>query len=117
MFTLEATIVLQESHTWVSNNSGARQSDLDLTWTLDFNGDGRQGRVRAKVKKLGEILTDRERRLRARQQPVAVAAPSMDDEDEEDDDDYEGQDDTEDMTSSESDEAEEISEFVETPRR
>jgi hypothetical protein len=117
MFTLEATIVLQESHTWVSNNSGARQSDLELAWTLDFNGDGRQGRVRAKVKKLGEVLTDRERRMRARQQPVVMAAPRMEDEEDEDDDDYEGHDDDEDMTSSESDEAEEISEVIETPRR
>jgi hypothetical protein len=96
--------VLKETHTWVRNNASS-QSDLELTWTLDFNGTGRQGRVKAKVKKVENLLTERERRLQARSQPVP--APSMDDEEDDDD---------EDEMMSESEE-EEVSEFVETPRR
>jgi hypothetical protein len=105
--------VLKETHTWVRNNASS-QSDLELTWTLDFNGTGRQGRVKAKVKKVENLLTERGRRLQARSQPVP--APSMDDEEDEDDDDYEEDDDDEDEMMSESEE-EEVSEFVETPRR
>ncbi|KAF2821169.1 hypothetical protein CC86DRAFT_374031 [Ophiobolus disseminans] len=113
-FTLEATIVLKETHGWVVNNTGMKQSSLDLTWTLDFEGRGRQGRVRAKVKKFEEPLTDRERRLRSRALPVS--APTISDEDDEEDDDYNVEDVDESSSDGENEE-EEFSEFIETPRR
>lgn len=51
-FTLEAEIVLQQGYSWVTDNTDARQAGLELTWSLDFRGEGRQGRVRAKVRKM-----------------------------------------------------------------
>ncbi|KAL1648266.1 hypothetical protein SLS61_006956 [Didymella pomorum] len=107
-FTLEAEIILKEPYTWIVDNSGETQRSLELTWTLNFTDRGRQGRVRAKVKKLEE---DRARRLRTR--AVPASAPDDDDDDAEDDDeDYESID--EDLSE---DEEEDMSEFVETPRR
>lgn len=107
-FTLEAEVILKAPYTWITGNSGRRQRGLELTWTLDFTGDGRQGRVRAKVKKLEE---EGSRRLRTR--PAPAIAP-IDDDDEEDDSDYEDDDDDEDRSE---EEEEDVSEFVETPRR
>ena len=107
-FTLEAEIILKAPYTWVIDNSGTRQRGLQLNWTLDFTDRGRQGRVRAKVKKLEE---EGGRLLRTR--PVPVTAPN-DDDDEEEDEDYEEDDDNEDESE---DEEEDISEFVEIPRR
>jgi len=106
-FTLEAEIILKAPYTWVPSASGTRQRGLELTWTLDFTGDGRQGRVKAKVKRLEE---DGGRRLRTRSVP---AAASNDDDDEEEDEDYEGED-SEDQSE---DEEEDISEFIEASRR
>jgi hypothetical protein len=105
-FTLEAEIILKPPYTWIVDNSGTTQRGLELTWTLNFTDRGRQGRVRAKVKKLEE---GEGRRLRTRVLP----APALDDDDdEEEDEDYETVDDN-----LSEDEEEDISEFVETPRR
>lgn len=109
-FTLEAKIILKAPYTWVVGNSGTRQQGLELTWTLDFEGRGRQGRVRAKVKKLEE---EDSRVLRTRVAPTTARTNNNDDE-EGDDDDYEENGDSEDQSQ---DEEEEISEFVNTPRR
>ena len=105
--------MLKEPYSWIVDNSGARQSGLELTWTLDFEGRGRQGRVRAKVKKIEAMPITAERTLRSRPPP---ANPPADDEDDEEDDDYED-DNGGDASSSDSEEEEEVSEFVETPRR
>lgn len=55
-FCIRAEIVLKEPYSWILNNGSTRQTGLELTWTLDFEGRGRQGRVRAKVKKIEEQL-------------------------------------------------------------
>ncbi|KAF1940515.1 hypothetical protein EJ02DRAFT_445400 [Clathrospora elynae] len=49
-FTIDAEIVLKEPYSWVVDNTGIKQPGLELAWTLDFEGRGRQGRVRAKVR-------------------------------------------------------------------
>ncbi|KAH8723654.1 hypothetical protein GQ44DRAFT_740883 [Phaeosphaeriaceae sp. PMI808] len=104
IFTLEAKIVLKEPYKWIVDNGGARQSGLDLTWTLDFEGRGRQGRVRAKVKKF-EMVSARElRALRSRTVPIP---PVVD----EDDDDDEGE------SSSDNEEEDEVSEYMEGTHR
>lgn len=74
-FTIEAEIVLKDPYSWVVDNSGPRQTDLELTWTLDFEGRGRQGRVRAKVRKV--------------EHQTIASGPDLDDEDDEDDGDFE----------------------------
>ena len=107
-FTLEAEIILKAPYTWVAGSSGTSQRGLALTWTIDFQDAGRQGRVRAKVKKVEQ---ESGRTLRSRSIPVT--APNNDDE-EDDDEDYEEDDDDEDVSE---DEEEDISEFMETPRR
>ncbi|KAJ4359295.1 hypothetical protein N0V95_002306 [Ascochyta clinopodiicola] len=109
-FTLEAEIILKAPYSWVVDNSGTRQRGLELTWTLDFTDRGRQGRVRARVRRLEE---QGGRTLRTR--PVVPNLPNAhDDEDgEEDDEDY----DNSDGEDPSEDEEEDISEFVETPRR
>jgi hypothetical protein len=98
-FTLEAKIVLKEPYGWVVDNSAERQADLELTWTLDFEGRGCQGRVRAKVKKYGDppVVGGRvgERVLRSRRLPTNAAVQNDDDE-------------------SSSEDQEEVSEFMET---
>jgi hypothetical protein len=50
-FTLEAEIVLKEPYKWIVGTAGNGQSSLELTWTLDFAGSGRQGRARAHVRR------------------------------------------------------------------
>jgi hypothetical protein len=114
-FTLEAEIVLKAPYTWIIDNSGTRQRGLELNWTLDFTDRGRQGRVRAKVKKLEE---EGGRRLRTR--PVPAIAPNDNDDDEEDHEDHEDYEDYEENDDNEDeseDEEEDISELVEIPRR
>lgn len=113
-FTLEAKIVLKEPYSWVVDNSGAMQSDLDLTWTLDFEGRGRQGRVRAKVKKLENSPIRPGRTLRPRAQPVNSSY--TDDEDEEDEDYDDSEDDDENVLSDVEDE-DAVSEDIGTPQR
>jgi hypothetical protein len=116
-FTLEAEIVLKEPYGWIVDNSGVKQPGLELTWTLDFAGRGRQGRVRTKVKKFEEPPTDGRRVLRSRTVPSSsVANVQQNDEEDEDDGDYaEGEiDDDESLSESEE---EEVSEFIDTPRR
>jgi hypothetical protein len=63
---------------------GTRKPGLELSWTLNFERGGKQGRVRAKVKKLEPELGPEHggRRLRARPPPVNRA--SRDDEDDDD---------------------------------
>jgi hypothetical protein len=115
-FTLEAEIVLKEPYGWVVDNSGVRQAGLELTWTLDFEGRGCQGRVRAKVKKYQETPLGGERVgervLRSRRPPTNAAVQNDDDENDEEDDDFD-EDETRDDESSSEDE-EEASEFMET---
>lgn len=107
--------MLKEPYNWVVDNSGTKQPGLELTWTLDFNGRGRQGRVRAKVRKTEEPMTDRERRLRTRVVPAPPPPATVNEpDDEEEEEDYEDEDD-DDMSSD--DEDEEPSEFIDTPRR
>ncbi|KAJ4984598.1 hypothetical protein SVAN01_09920 [Stagonosporopsis vannaccii] len=115
-FTLEAEIILKAPYTWVPSASGTRQRGLELTWTLDFTGDGRQGRVKAKVKRLEE---EGGRRLRTRLVPVADSHDDHDeeDDDEEEDDDDDNDDDDESNEDISEDEEEDISEFIETTRR
>lgn len=116
-FTLEAEIVLKEPYSWVVGNSGMRQAGLELTWTLSFEGRGRQGRVRAKVKKFEEAPpVHGPRVLRSGRLPSNAQAMNVDDEDDEEDDDYDHDEMDEDESSSEEEE-EEVSEFLETPQR
>jgi phosphopantothenoylcysteine synthetase/decarboxylase len=116
--------VLKEPYNWVIDNAGSRQPGLELTWTLDFEGRGRQGRVRAKVQKMGQPATEgvaseigEGRRTRSTRQAAMPANPSMsnngDDNDDEDDDYEEADSDSEESQ----DEEEDISEFIATPRR
>jgi hypothetical protein len=115
-FTLEAEIVLKEPYSWVVDNSGTRQAGLELTWTLDFEGRGRQGRVRRKIKKHEEIPIVGERVLRSRRPPADATVQNVeDDEDDEEDGDFD-EDEIDDGESSSEDE-EEASEFIETSRR
>ncbi|KAF1912982.1 hypothetical protein BDU57DRAFT_503673 [Ampelomyces quisqualis] len=117
-FTLEAEIVLKDPYSWVVDNSGAKQPGLELTWTLDFEGRGRQGRVRAKVRKIEEVpvAVDGPRALRSRVLPAPPQPIDDHDDDEEDDNDY-NEDEAEDIESLSESEEEEVSEFLETPPR
>ncbi|KAF2025663.1 hypothetical protein EK21DRAFT_10197, partial [Setomelanomma holmii] len=81
-FTIEAEIVLKEPYSWTIDNSGTRQPGLELSWLLDFEGRGRQGRVRAKVKKSEGDALEADRATRH----SPVRWPHMDDEDDEEDD-------------------------------
>lgn len=62
-FTIEAQIVLKEPYGWVKDGGERRHEGLELTWTLDFEGRGRQGRVRAKVRKVEETAGEGEGEL------------------------------------------------------
>jgi hypothetical protein len=74
-FTLEAEIVLKEPYSWNVNTGGAKQSSLELAWTLVFQGRGKQGRVRSKVRKFQEapLALTAGRTLRPRAPPVVVS--------------------------------------------
>jgi hypothetical protein len=117
-FTLEAEVVLKEPYSWVLDNTGTRQAGLELTWTLSFEGDGRQGRVRAKVKKMVETPPADGRRVLRSGRSAASAPLAVDDPDdeEEEDEDYDEDELDEDESSSEEEE-EEVSEFLATPQR
>ncbi|KAJ8117005.1 hypothetical protein OPT61_g1695 [Boeremia exigua] len=110
-FTLEVEIILKAPYTWISSNSGARKPGLELSWTLDFTGDGRQGTVRARVKRIEEGAG---RRLRTRSVPHIV---SRDHDDEDDDDNDERYEDGNESETPSEDEEEDISEFAETRGR
>jgi hypothetical protein len=117
-FTLEAEIVLKEPYGWIVDNSGVKQPGLELTWTLDFEGRGRQGRVRAKVKRFEEAPTDGRRVLRSRTLPLPNSSATdrqLNEEEDEDDDDYAEDEIDEDESLLESEE--EVSEFIDAPRR
>lgn len=109
-FTLEAEIVLKEPYQWIIDSSGPTQPGLELTWPLSFERTGRQGRVRAKVRKLEEPPVDGPRLLRPR--PAPAGAPLQNDDDDDEDDDYD-----EGMSSTSEEEEEDISEFTETSLR
>ncbi|PZC90909.1 YEATS multi-domain protein [Pyrenophora tritici-repentis] len=66
-FTIAATIVLKSPYCWLVGDTA--QEGLDLTWLLDFDGSGKQGRVRAKVRRVEEAVEAEPggRRLRLRQ--------------------------------------------------
>jgi hypothetical protein len=48
-FNIEATIWLKEGWAWVKEGSREKERFLELDWVLDFEGRGRQGRVRGRV--------------------------------------------------------------------
>ncbi|EFQ96148.1 hypothetical protein CFE70_003757 [Pyrenophora teres f. teres 0-1] len=114
-FTIAAKIVLKPPYCWMVGNTA--QEGLDLTWLLDFDGSGKQGRVRAKVRKLEEAVEAVEaeqggRRLRPRQArsnapPIQEDDYEMDEEESSDDDDDDEDDDQYDRR---------LSEYSETPR-
>lgn len=88
VFTIDVKIVLKEPYSWVVGGENGRQRDLALDWELDFEGRGRQGRVRAKVRKMeGEEGTLGERETRARARTSPVNWPHMDPDEGEDNDD------------------------------
>jgi hypothetical protein len=97
------------------DNAGTRQQALELEWELDFEGRGRQGRVRAKVNKLDVEANQTGRTLRARRPPATV--PDPDDDDDELDDDFEDDEDDDDESSSDEEFEEGTSEYVEPSRR
>ncbi|KAH7385430.1 hypothetical protein DE146DRAFT_681005 [Phaeosphaeria sp. MPI-PUGE-AT-0046c] len=111
-FTLEAEIVLKEPYQWIVDSSGPTQPGLELTWPLSFERNGRQGRVRAKVRKTEEPPVDGPRRLRTRSAPAAPLVQNDEDDDEDEDDDYDDE-----MSSSSEEEEGDNSEFTETSHR
>ncbi|KAF1976610.1 hypothetical protein BU23DRAFT_455120 [Bimuria novae-zelandiae CBS 107.79] len=57
-FNIQATVVLKEGWEWVGGSEVRgeltdRKGALGLEWMLDFDGEGRQGRVRAGVRRVG----------------------------------------------------------------
>lgn len=54
MFNIEAWIVLKEPYRWVveGNNDVELSNEMKLNWMLSFTGRGKQGRIRAKVRKV-----------------------------------------------------------------
>ncbi|KAF2014109.1 hypothetical protein BU24DRAFT_315275, partial [Aaosphaeria arxii CBS 175.79] len=50
-FNIEAKILLKSPYRWVTEGTDAGTDILTLDWMLNFEDRGRQGRVRAKVKK------------------------------------------------------------------
>ncbi|USP75636.1 hypothetical protein yc1106_02910 [Curvularia clavata] len=113
-FTIQAKIVLKTPYSWIIDNAGTRKQGLELSWTLDFEGRGRQGRVRAKVKKFEPETNSSGRTLRSRHVPP-VDEPRVDEEDEADDD-YEAPDEDEDSSEEDLDD-EGDSTFIEPSRR
>ncbi|KAI8941694.1 hypothetical protein NX059_002904 [Plenodomus lindquistii] len=115
LFTIDAEIVLNEPYQWIVDNAGTSQASLELAWTLDFEGRGRQGRVRAKVK---TVEVDAATRRSAQGRPLANA-PELGDgdnaEDAEDGHEYTA-DDGDDTASSEQEADEELSEYLESPQ-
>jgi len=110
-FTIQANIVLKEPYSWIVDHYGRKHSGLELDWTLDFEGRGRQGRVRAKVKRMdGNVVGRASRAGRS-----LANGPDLNDDDDEGDDDYEAID--EDEESSDEEDDEEHSEYIDTPRR
>lgn len=123
-FTIEAVIVLKEPYSWVTGEGDERQPKLELSWQLTFEGRGRQGRVRAKVRKVEEEVSARATRSsRGRSAQAAVPDhsptrwPHMDEDDEDDEDDVDYAEDNDEDDESSSSEEEDASEFLETPRR
>ncbi|KAF2650809.1 hypothetical protein K491DRAFT_576987, partial [Lophiostoma macrostomum CBS 122681] len=51
-FKIEATVVLKEGYRWVKGGNGLEKRRLILDWMLNFDGDGGQGRFRAKVERV-----------------------------------------------------------------
>lgn len=115
-FIIEAEIVLKAPYTWVVDNAGTRQPGLELTWTLDFDGRGRQGQVRARVRKMGMESEESRPRQSVTAGHSLANGPDLADEDEEEDDDYESNDDDE-TWSSDEDEDDALSDETGTPRR
>ena len=55
-FTIVVLVILKIGYTWVSEDAvaspdGYEKNMLPIDWTLDFHGEGSQGRLRMKVKK------------------------------------------------------------------
>ncbi|KAH7071954.1 hypothetical protein BKA63DRAFT_376533, partial [Paraphoma chrysanthemicola] len=111
-FTIEAEIILKEPYKWIVENGRATQRGLELTWLLDFEGRGRQGRVKGRVKKIEEDVLATERATRS----SPVRWPHMDDNDDEDDEDDEDYTENNDLESASDMEEEDVSEYVNTPQ-
>jgi hypothetical protein len=63
-FTVTAHVILKAGYGWVSDDAqdapgGAAKGLLPLNWTLDFTGDGSQGKCRLKVRSEG-VMTPNE---------------------------------------------------------
>ena len=116
-FTIEAEIVLKEPYRWIVDTVGTTQSALELTWTLDFEGRGRQGRVRTKVKKLEEVDGTRGTQAARAARRAPELEMDLDDAEDEEDDDYEAPADNVSSEGEDEDEDEDMSEYIETPRR
>ncbi|KAI4694084.1 uncharacterized protein J4E92_006003 [Alternaria infectoria] len=117
-FVIRTEIVLKQPYNWIMDNAGTRQQALELEWPLNFEREGRQGRVRAKVNRLDAAANSTGRVLRSRH-PLP-SAPVPDDDDDELDDDYEAtqdEDEDDDESSSDEDFEEAASEYVEPSRR
>ncbi|KAF5853586.1 hypothetical protein GGP41_002143 [Bipolaris sorokiniana] len=98
-FTIESKIVLKAPYNWIIDNAGTKKQGLELSWTLDFEGRGRQGRVRAKVKKFEAETAPVGRTLRSRHIPPTTE-PEVNNENEDGDEDS-SEDDVEDEGDSE----------------
>ncbi|EUC46308.1 hypothetical protein COCMIDRAFT_93184 [Bipolaris oryzae ATCC 44560] len=85
-FTIESKIVLKAPYNWIIDNAGTKKQGLELSWTLDFEGRGRQGRVRAKVKKFEAETAPAGRTLRSRHIPPTTE-PEVDNSNEDGDED------------------------------
>ena len=64
-FTISVSCILKAGYSWVSAEAedapdGGKKGKLPLEWTLDFNGQGSQGRCRLKVRKEKGDGQDRE---------------------------------------------------------
>jgi hypothetical protein len=66
-FPIVANVVLKTGYEWVSSDASKDEktggSLLEINWDLTFEGEGRQGKARLKVKRRRLAL---ERRLRTR---------------------------------------------------
>jgi hypothetical protein len=81
-FNIEACVVLEEGYRWVDGGSGQGSRRLVLDWMLNFDGSGRQGRVRAKVKRVGSGDGDEQGRRDNESRASPVRWPHMDGEEE-----------------------------------
>ena len=63
--------MLKAGYSWISSDAedtpdGAPAGRLPLTWVLDFNGRGSQGRLRLKIKKQKDNQEEEDKKLTER---------------------------------------------------